>query len=67
MAYSKLFAIREGDYMVTFGGFQCIKGGETVRISRDPSGLYFDCSDGKHYLERQVDENGICLGLTAKI
>jgi len=65
MAYSKLFAIREGDYMVTFGGFSCIAVGTIVFISRDSGGLYFDCADGKHYLESQIDENGYCLGLTA--
>jgi hypothetical protein len=65
MAHSKLFAIREGDYMVTFGGFSCIAGGMIVKILCDPQGLYFECADGKHYLQSQVDQDGYCLGLTA--
>jgi hypothetical protein len=67
MAYSKLFAIKEGDYMITFGGFSCVAPGVIVRIDRDDDGLYFACSDGKHYLKSQVDQEGNCLGLTALI
>ena len=67
MAYSKLFAIKEGDYMVAFGGFSCIAGGTIVQIQRDPCGLYFVCADGKHYLQTQIDLSGDCLGLTALI
>jgi hypothetical protein len=67
MAFSQLFAIKEGDHMVTFGGFSCIAGGTIVQIQRDPGGLYFTCADGKHYLQSQVDESGCCLGLTALI
>lgn len=67
MAYSKLFAIKEGDHMVTFGGFSCIAAGMIVQIQRDSGGLYFACADGKHYLQTQVDQSGDCLGLTALI
>lgn len=67
MSYSKLFAIKEGDYMITFGGFSCIAANVIVQIQRDRAGLYFTCSDGKHYLESQLDPNGYCLGLTAMI
>lgn len=67
MAYSKMFAIREGDYMVTFGGFPCVAGNTIVPIERDETGLYFHCAEGKHYLQRQVDSEGYCLGLTSLI
>jgi hypothetical protein len=65
MAYSKLFAIRAGDQMVTFHGFGCIAGNTVVTIERDEAGLYFQCAEGRHYLERQIDPEGQCLGLTA--
>ena len=65
MAYSKLFAIHEGDHMVTFQGFSCIAGNTIVAIQRDDTGLYFLCSEGRHYLQRQTDLEGNCLGLTA--
>ncbi len=67
MAYSKIFAIQEGDRMATFYGFDCIAGNTAVAIKRDITGLYFECSEGKHYLERQIDADGLCLGLTALI
>ena len=67
MAYSKIFAIQEGDQMLTFYGFDCIAGNIVVAIKRDSVGLYFECSEGKHYLERQVGADGLCLGLTALI
>jgi hypothetical protein len=65
MTYSKLFAIKAGDQMVTFGGFSCIGADTVVQIERDQTGLYFACADGRHYLESQIDRNGYCLGLTA--
>jgi hypothetical protein len=64
MAYSNIFAIREGDRMVTFRGFTCIAGGTVVTIHKDEGGPYFECSEGKHYLKRQLDSRGICLGLS---
>jgi hypothetical protein len=67
MAYSKLFAIQEGDCMLTFGGFSCIGPAVIVQIHRDDKGLYFGCADGRHYLESQVDQNGSVLGLTALV
>jgi len=53
--------------MVTFQGFACIPGNTIVAIQGDGAGLYFQCSEGKHYLQRQVDSEGYCLGLTALI
>lgn len=67
MAYSKIFAIREGDRMMTFHGFECVAGNTVVTIHSDINGLYFHCSEGKHYLDRQVDAEGSCLGLTAML
>jgi hypothetical protein len=62
--YPKMFAIREGDILVTYSGFNCIAANVLVRIERDEVGLFFNCADGHHYLESQRDENDECLGLT---
>jgi hypothetical protein len=67
MAYSKIFAIREGDRMMAFHGFDCVAGNAVVTICSDDNGLYFHCSEGKHYLDRQIDAEGNCLGLTAML
>jgi len=64
MHYPKMFAIRPGDKLITFGGFKCIAEGTVVTIGIDTSGLFFGCADGKHYLESQRTENDECLGLT---
>jgi len=53
--------------MVTFDGFPCVAGNTIVPIERDETGLYFHCAEGKHYLQRQVDSEGYCLGLTSLI
>lgn len=65
MAFSNIFAIREGDQMVTFHGFTCIAGDTVVTIHKDEGGPYFECAEGKHYLTRQLDSKGTCLGLVA--
>jgi hypothetical protein len=67
MAYSKLFAIQEGDCMLTFGGFSCTGPNVIVQIYRDQAGLYFVCADGKHHLESQLDQDGYVLGLTGLV
>ena len=64
MAYPKMFAIKRGDRMVTYGGFSCIAGGTVVLIEEDAAGLFFRCGDGLHYLESQRAEDDTCLGLS---
>jgi hypothetical protein len=64
MSYPKMFAIRAGDILVTYGGFTCIAADTLVKIERDATGLYFRCADGNHYLESQRNEQDECLGLT---
>ena len=62
--YPKMFAIRPGDIFITYAGFTCIPADTLVRIERDGTGMFFNYSDGKHYLESQRDSNDECLGLT---
>ena len=64
MAYPKMWAIRCGDRLVTYGGFACIPVNSIVTVEEDAQGLFFVCADGHHYLESQKTENGECLGLT---
>jgi hypothetical protein len=62
--YPKMFAIRPGDRLVTYGGFHCIAGNTIVTIESDSGGMFFRCADGRHYLESQKTEDGACLGLS---
>jgi hypothetical protein len=64
MHYPKMFAIRAGDILITYGSFTCIPADTLVRVERDDAGLYFRRSDGNHYIESQRDQNDECLGLT---
>ena len=62
--YAKMFAIRPGDQMVTYGGFSCIPPDAIVTIEIDSEGMFFRCFDGHHYLKSQQNGNGECLGLS---
>jgi len=64
MAYPKMWSIRPGDRLVAYGGFACIPVNTVVTVEEDGQGLFFACTDGRHYLESQRDQNGECLGLT---
>ena len=53
--------VKVGDKLVCDGGFTCVKGGFTcvkegavVVIQEDKNGLYFECEEGRHYLDGQV-------------
>ena len=64
MAYPKMWSIRLGDRLLTYGGFTCVPVNTVVTVEQDEQGLFFLCADGRHYLESQRDQNGECLGLT---
>lgn len=60
--------IAEGDILRTDGGFTCVPAGATVEIRSDPdhsglASLYFDCNDGRHYLDGCVGVDGELVGL----
>lgn len=64
MHYLKMFAIRPGDRLLTYGGFTCIAANRIVTVEIDTGGMFFRCADGNHYLESQRDGNDECLGLS---
>ena len=49
MAYPKMWAIRCGDRLVTYGGFACIPVNSIVTVEEDAQGLFFVCADGHHF------------------
>lgn len=51
--------------MVTYGGFSCIGANQIVEVMSDSDGLYFNRDDGRDYLKSQLDNDGLCIGLTA--
>lgn len=54
--------VKAGDFLITDGGFTCIREGECKQVFQDPqyvgedeyAGLYIMCSEGRHYLGGQL-------------
>lgn len=59
--------VQSGDTVVLDGGFTCVNQGP-VTIGSDEHGLYFPCSNssGRHYIDGQLDEDGVYVGLIEK-
>ncbi len=47
--------VRKGTVLRTNGGFTCVKANQLVTIHECKNGLYFDCKDGKHFLDGQIN------------
>lgn len=55
--------VQVGDLIVTDGGFGCCPVGPH-RVQRDATGLYFDCDEGHHYIDGQIDNpNDVLVGI----
>lgn len=65
-AYARLAEVKPGDVLIADGDFTCVPAGPvTVKGTRPPQGaLYFDCDDGKHMLDGQLNDVGCLVGLT---
>jgi|GEM_PF-2345753 len=59
----RLEDVFEGDRIILDEGFTCTSSGEAV-VKSDDDGLYFNCGDGKHYLDGQVGDDGYLIGIT---
>ena len=51
MKYSELV---EGQEIMLDAGFTCVKEGRVI-VHKDEHGFYFNCDDGRHYLDGQLD------------
>jgi len=59
---TKLIDVQPGDALIADAGFTCVKPGR-VSVKKSDNGLYFDCSEGRHYLDGQVNDEGSLVGL----
>lgn len=68
MAWAKFSKVKEGDKLITDGGFTCMEFNVEKKVWGDKDGrLYIECSDGCHYLDGQVDfhnDHDDLIGLT---
>lgn len=63
--YALYNEVKEGDIVETDNGITCVQYGTSHTVLRDENGLYFNCHDGKHYLDGQLDgpNNEFYMGL----
>jgi hypothetical protein len=58
----KLSSLKGGEILELDSGFTCRKAGP-AHIHLDAEGLYFNCDEGKHYLDDQCDDGDHCVGI----
>lgn len=61
--FAKESEVRAGQYLTCDDRFTCVEAGARLRIKEDGNGFYFKCAEGKHYLDGQVDDSGMLIGL----
>ena len=60
----KLSDLKEGMSIHLDAGFTCIKEGNHSVHETKSGDFYVRCADGKHFLDRQEDENGELVGIS---
>jgi len=60
--YAKISELKEGDEIELDSGFTCQRQG--VHFVHDDGGrLYFNCVEGRHFLDGQADDGEHCIGI----
>lgn len=60
----KLNDINPGDALIVDDGFTCMEPGDQKVAQMNQSGeLFVDCSDGRHFLDGQVGDDGHLVGI----
>lgn len=44
-------------------GFTC-RGSGTVELFKDKDGTYFECAEGRHYIDGQLDDGDVFIGIS---
>jgi hypothetical protein len=64
MPFARIGDLRLGD-TVRLEGLTCVNSGETRELLQTDEGqLYFQCNEGKHFIDGQVDNHGNYVGMT---
>ncbi len=61
--YAKVSDVKVGDTVVTDGGFTCMKQNERHIVQEDENGLFIPCEEGHHYIDGQLDDGDVYIGL----
>ena len=60
----KLTELKVGDVIIADSGFTCLKAGK-YRVKVNSTGdLYINCTEGKHFLTGQLDNDDELVGLS---
>lgn len=62
-AFAKVSEISTGDTIEVDGDFTCISEGSRVLVKSSCNGLYFLCDQGRHYLDGQLDDGDVYVGI----
>ncbi len=62
MRYAKFCDCGAGTKLRADDGFTCIRAGSILEVKLDPDfpapyNLYVDCSDGRHFIDGQIDND----------
>ena len=63
-AFAKVDEVKRGSFLIADGGFTCMEPGRKKVMANAEGDLYVRCREGRHYLDGQIDENGVYVGLT---
>lgn len=65
MRTATLAEVSAGKRLIADGGFTCLIEGEVCEVHEDPArGLYVGCSEGRHYLDGQLNEDDQVVGFS---
>lgn len=62
--YAHRDAVKAGTQLRADGGFTCINEGAALVVEEDESGLFIPCEEGRHYIDGQLDNGDVYIGLT---
>ena len=60
--YAKLSTLSIGDTVELDSGFTCCAG-KRVLFANEKQDLYFECTEGRHFLFGQADDGEHCVGI----
>lgn len=71
--FAKVEEVKEGMSLIADGGFTCLHDGDVLTVQKHPElaaanpdlpwlALFVPCSDGRHFLDGQIDDDGFYVG-----
>lgn len=62
-SFAKVSEISAGDDIEVDSSFTCIAEGTRITVKISSDGLYFFCDQGRHYLDGQLDDGDVYIGI----